>query len=341
MQHSFFKQAGPFSLSDIAKHVGASLPHNAADLSITCVRTLDEATAKDLTFFENRKYLGALENTKAAACLVSLAFVKNCPASTIPLVVEKPNLAFGKVLSLFFPDSLTPQPVTSVAPTKTADNAKIGEGTLIAQGAVIGQNVQIGQRCQIGANCVIGDGVEIGDDTVISPACVLQHCHVGARTILHPGAKIGQDGFGYVFDGGQHLKVPQIGRVIIGDNVEIGANTTIDRGALRDTIIGDGTKIDNLVQIGHNVQIGKNCIIVGHVGVSGSVILEDYVMIGGKSSIAGHVTIGKGAQIAAVSTVKDDVPPGARYGGVPAKPVKQWFREMAALSQLASRDKQG
>ena len=339
MQQSFFKQAGPFLLSEIAQHVGASLPSGAADLSLSSLRTLDDATAKDITFFENRKYLSALENTKAAACLVSAAFVKNCPPSVIPLIVEKPNLALGKLIGLFFPDSLTSQPVTTVAQGDQV--ATIGKDTLIGQGAVIGQNVRIGARCQIGANCIIGDGVQIGDDSVVSPACVLQHCHVGAQTILHPGVKIGQDGFGYVFDGGQHLKVPQIGRVIIGDRVEIGANTTIDRGALRDTLIGDGTKIDNLVQIGHNVQIGKNCIIVGHVGVSGSVIMEDFVMIGGKSSIAGHVTIGKGAQIAAVSTVKDDVPPGARYGGVPAKPVKQWFREMAALSQLASRDKQG
>jgi UDP-3-O-[3-hydroxymyristoyl] glucosamine N-acyltransferase len=170
---------------------------------------------------------------------------------------------------------------------------------------------------------------------------VIQHALIGNRVIVHPGVAIGQDGFGFAAGPKGHLKVPLIGRVIIQDDVEIGANTTIDRGANRDTVIGEGTKIDNQVQIAHNVEIGRHCIIVAQVGISGSVRLGDFVAIGGQSGVNGHVSIGDGAQIAAVSVVHDDVPPGSRWGGVPARPVKEWFREMVALRKLAQKDREG
>jgi UDP-3-O-[3-hydroxymyristoyl] glucosamine N-acyltransferase len=181
---------------------------------------------------------------------------------------------------------------------------------------------------------VIGPGVRIGRHCCVGAQSSLQHSLIGDRVIIHPGCRLGQDGFGYVL-GQTHLKVPQIGRVIVQDDVEIGANSTVDRGANRDTVIGEGTKIDNLVQIGHNVAIGRHCVLVAQVGISGSATLEDYVVLGARVGVNNHVTIGEGAQIAATAIVSRDVPPGVRYGGFPAKPVKLWMREVFLLERLA------
>ena len=205
----------------------------------------------------------------------------------------------------------------------------------IEPGAVIGPRAEIGSGTVIGANAVIGADVRIGRDCSIGAGTILSNALIGDRVIIHPGCKIGQDGFGFVMGGKGHLKVPQVGRVIIQDDVEIGAGTTIDRGAIRDTVIGEGTKIDNLVQVGHNVSIGRHCVIVAQTGISGSSTLEDFVVLGARVGLNNNVTIGEGAQIAAISIVHGDVPPGARWGGTPAKPVKQWFREMMMLERLA------
>jgi UDP-3-O-[3-hydroxymyristoyl] glucosamine N-acyltransferase len=184
---------------------------------------------------------------------------------------------------------------------------------------------------------VIGPCCRIGRDYSIGPGSTVSHALIGNRVILHPGVRIGQDGFGYAMGREGHFKVPQIGRVIIQDDVEIGANSTIDRGASRDTVIGEGTKIDNLVQIAHNVVIGRHCVIVAQVGISGSTTLEDFVVIGGQVGVVGHLRIGAGSQIAGSSNVATDVPPGSRWGGTPAKPVRDWFRELHTLKRLASR----
>jgi UDP-3-O-[3-hydroxymyristoyl] glucosamine N-acyltransferase len=188
---------------------------------------------------------------------------------------------------------------------------------------------------------VVGPNARIGRDCSIGAGATLMHCLLGDRVIIHPGCHIGQDGFGYVVDKGTHMKVPQIGRVIIQDDVEIGAGTTVDRGGIRDTVIGEGTKIDNLVQVGHNVSIGRHCIIVSQTAMAGSSTLEDYVVIGGRCTLNNHVTVREGAQIAATSNVNTDVPAGARYGGTPAKPVKQWFREMLLVERLAQENRNG
>jgi UDP-3-O-[3-hydroxymyristoyl] glucosamine N-acyltransferase len=201
--------------------------------------------------------------------------------------------------------------------------AEIGAGTIIGAGAVIGPEVRIGRACAIGANATI------------------THALIGDRVVIHAGCRVGQDGFGYLMGANGHRKVPQVGRVIIQDDVEIGANTTVDRGASRDTVIGEGSKIDNLVQVGHNVVIGRNCVIVAQTGLSGSTTLGDHVVLGARVGTNNHVNIGEGAQIAAISIVNDDVPPGARWGGTPAKPVKLWFREMKILEQMAKGERNG
>ena len=216
-------------------------------------------------------------------------------------------------------------------------SAKLGAGVTVDPGAVIGPRAEIGAGSLIGANAVIGPQVRIGADCAIGAGCTVTHAEIGDRVIMHPGSQIGQDGFGYISGAGGHVKVPQVGRVVIHDDVEIGSGTRIDRGGIRDTVIGQGTKIDNLCQIGHNCVIGRHCIIVAQSGLSGSVTLEDFVVLGARTGIVPHVTVGKGAMLASRSTVYDDVPAGAVWGGFPAKSKRQWMREVVALQRLAAR----
>jgi len=341
MEHpGFYERAGPFSLARIASESGAQLADPArADDRIVDIRPLDAAGAADIAFLDNPKYLPQLAETKAGACFVQPKHAARAPAGTAMLLSPEPYRAYAKALALFYPDAGAPQIVApagagaaSIDPT-----ARLEDGVTIEPGAIVGPQVEIGSGTRIAAGAVIGYRCAIGRNCFIGPRAVVTHALIGNNVIIHAGVAIGQDGFGFAMGREGHLKVRQIGRVIIQDWVEIGANSAVDRGALRDTIIGEGTKIDNLVQIGHNVMIGRHCVIVAQVGISGSSILEDFAVMGGQSGTVGHITIGAGAQVAGNSGVAESIPPGQRWGGTPAKPLKNWAREIALMKRLVDK----
>ena len=339
---SFSPKAAPLSLDEVAALTGAALVATACgDLLIGNIAALDRAGPGDLTFIDGVGYADQLRRTRASACLTSVRFEKQVPAGVAVLRSREPYRAFVTVARKLFPDALRPPPLfgaNAVSPQAHVHaTARLEAGVTIDPGAVIGPDAEIGSGTRIAPNVVVGPGVRIGRDCNIGAGTSITHALVGDRAIIHPGCRIGQDGFGFLMGAAGHLKVPQVGRVIVQDDVEIGAGTTIDRGAIRDTMIGEGTKIDNLVQIGHNVVIGRHCVLVAQTGISGSSTLEDFVVLGARVGVTNHVTIGEGAQIAAISIVGGDVPPGARWGGTPAKPVKVWLREMKMLERMAKR----
>jgi UDP-3-O-[3-hydroxymyristoyl] glucosamine N-acyltransferase len=338
----FFKPVRDLTLGEVADLAGAELRDGTSrERRISNIAPLDRAGPDDLTFLDNAKYSEQLASTRAGACLMTPRFEKDAPAGLAVLSTPQPYRAFVAVARVLFPDALRPSSLfdaKGVAPgTFVHPSAKLESGAVVDPGAVIGPGAEIGAGTVVGPTAVIGPRVRVGRDCAIGAGTSILQALIGDRVIIHPGCRIGQDGFGFVMGAGGHMKVPQIGRVIIQDDVEIGAGTTIDRGAIRDTVIGEGTKIDNLVQVGHNVAIGRHCVLVAQTGISGSVILEDFVVLGARVGVNNHVRIGEGAQIAATSIVHGDVPPGARWGGMPAKPVKQWFREMFILERLAAR----
>ena len=332
----FFSVAGPFSVAEIARRTGATIGGaGKAELLLEDVAAIEAAGPQELSFLDNRKYLEDFRRTKAGAVFVLPALAEAAPKAATLLLIDQPYRAYAVAAQAFYPE---PPPVPGIAPGAVVDpEARLGEGTAVEANAVIGPRVETGRRCLIGAGSVIGAGAVLGDDVRIGANVSVSHALIGSRVRLYPGVRIGQDGFGFALDPERFVKVPQLGRVIIGDDVEIGANTTIDRGAGPDTVIGAGTMIDNLVQIGHNVQIGRGCVLVSQVGISGSTRLGDHVMIGGQGGLIGHLTIGSGARIGAQAGVMRDVAPGETVIGSPAMPVKEFFRQVAALQRLARK----
>jgi len=341
---TFFRTARQLSLADIIALTGARAPADAdAALRIRRVVPLEEARPGDLSFFAHPRHKDALAATRASACFVRPRHAALVPSATIALQTDDPQRAVAIVLAALFPAAMHPESMFGAKGISPGANvhadARIEAGVVIDPGAVIGPRAEIGTGTRIGPNAVVGPDVRIGRNCSIGPHASVQYALIGDRVILHAGVKVGQDGFGFVPGEKSHAKVPQIGRVIIQDDVEIGANTTIDRGALVDTVIGEGTKIDNLVQIGHNVTIGRHCIVVAQTGISGSTSLGDFVLLGGQVGIAGHLHIGAGAEIAAQSGIVRDVAERARMAGTPARPIRAYLRDTLALARGDRKNK--
>lgn len=335
----FFHRRGPFTLGELAEEIGAE-PASSSDAAtqVVDVAPLHTADADCLTFLDNPKYAEQLVSSKAGACLLHPKYRERAPQGMALLLSADPYRAYAKAATLFYPGTKPAADVSAAA--IVAADAVIADGVSISAGAVIGSQAEIGAGTVIHANAVIGEGVVVGRDCVIGSGVSLVCAKLGDRVILHSGVRIGQDGFGFAPGRDGHLKVPQLGRVLIGHDVEIGANSCIDRGAGPDTVIGDGCKIDNLVQIGHNVTLGRGCIVVAQVGIAGSTRIGNGVMIGGQVGIAGHLVIEDGAQIAAGSGVTKSIPPGQVWGGYPAVPVRQWHRQSVMLAGGPRRKKE-
>lgn len=321
----FFHRQGPFTIQHLADLTGSTVSGSGdADVAaaIQDVAPLDSAEAGQLSFLDNRKYLDQFKQTKAAACFVAPDMAKHAPKGMVVLVNAQPYKAYALAAQAFYPQGNPSSEETVIEDGAIVhDTAQLGAGCWIESGAVIGAHVVLGKGCRVGANAVV------------------THALIGDYVHIYRGAMIGQDGFGFAIDTAGYVKVPQLGRVVIGDYVEIGANTTIDRGSGPDTVIGAGTWIDNLVQIAHNVRIGRGCIFAAQVGIAGSTVIDDYVMIGGQAGISGHLHIGARARLAAQSGVIRDLDGGQEYMGTPALPMKQFMRQVATLKRLIKPSK--
>jgi UDP-3-O-[3-hydroxymyristoyl] glucosamine N-acyltransferase len=317
------------TLAELAEIVGGTVVGDARR-GIAGIRALDEAHAEHLSFYHNRRYLAAARKSQAGALLVADA--EPFPGRDL-IVCREPYAALGRLLELFHPPA---PPAPGVHPTAAvAGSARLGAGVSIGPHVVVGENASVGDRTVIGAACVIGADACVAEDSLLHPHVVVEpHCRVGARCILHAGVVVGSDGFGFATVAGVHRKVPQVGIVVVEDDVELGANVCVDRATLGETRVGQGTKVDNLVQIAHNVQVGPHSLLVAQSGISGSTQLGHHVVMAGQSGAVGHLHIGDGAVITAKTGATADVPAGAMVSGFPSRPHKEWLRAMANLFTL-------
>ncbi len=332
----FFRRSAPLPLGEIAREIGGELSDSrSAAVEIRDLAPLETAGTHDISVFVDARYREAFLATKAAVVVTALNLAGRDAACRPLIYVAQPRVAFARIGRLFYP----PAPlVPGIDASATIEpSAVIGAGTRIEAGAVICAGAELGQRCHIGPNTVIGPGVVLGDDTAVGANSCISHAIIGNSVKIGSCVTIGGEGFGFVPSRSGLVKILQLGRVLIEDDVEIGANCAIDRGATGDTIIGRGSVLDNLVQIGHNACLGRYCVLSGQAGVAGSTVIGDGVMIGGQAAISDHLHIGAGAKIAGKSGVMRDVAAGATVAGYPAIPVRQWHRQTAFLAQLLFR----
>jgi UDP-3-O-[3-hydroxymyristoyl] glucosamine N-acyltransferase len=335
VDNRFFKRFGSFEVKAIAEAVAGQVYGDESFL-VNDLGTLKDAKEDQISFISNQKYLEDFKSSKAGVCLLEEQHLAIKPESMIAIVVANSYEAYAKVATLFYP----PQEVESFIADSAvvAKSAKLADGVYIGHNVVIEEDVEIGAGSSIGHNSTILAGVVIGKNTKIAANATISHALIGDNCIIHPGVRIGQDGFGFAPSAKGILKVEQLGRVIVGNDVEIGANTCIDRGAIEDTVIQNGTKIDNLVQVAHNVRIGYSCFIAGQAGIAGSTEIGNGVMIGGQVGFAGHIKIGDRTKIAAQSGVIGELPANSMVGGSPAVPLRQWHRMTAYLKKATTKN---
>ncbi|WP_137178600.1 UDP-3-O-(3-hydroxymyristoyl)glucosamine N-acyltransferase [Roseomonas sp. AR75] len=336
-----FHPAGPpLSLAEAAGIAGGELRSGDPAALISGVGPLDGAGPGEVSFLDNRRYAALLGGTKAAAVVLAEDFVARLPAGVAAIVTAQPYLGFARIAARLHPRA-APRP--GIHPSAVVDpSARLGAGCEVGPLAVIGAGAEIGAGCVIGPHAVIGEGVTLGEGCRVGAQVTVSHCIAGRGVVFHPGCRVGQEGFGFaVTPEGRFETMPQLGRVILGDLVEIGANSTVDRGSQGDTVLGAGTRLDNLVQIGHNVRTGRGCVIVAQVGISGSATLGDGVQMGGQSGLTGHLTLGDRVRVSAQAGVMNDVPSGTDVAGTPAWPAKDTLRAVAALRKLGQKPARG
>jgi UDP-3-O-[3-hydroxymyristoyl] glucosamine N-acyltransferase len=332
----FFRRIGPFRLKDIAEKINAELlDPSTKDVMICDIASLETAGHGELSFFSHIQYLSAFRATQASAVVTTRDFVQHRPSGVCLLSVVQPQLAFARIGLLYYPSDSSEPKISADA--RIDPSAVIGEASRIDAGAVIGAGAEVGAGCHIASHAVIGSGVVLGNDCIVGAGSSIGYAIIGARVRIATGVSIGGQGFGFVLAANGRLRIPQLGRVIVEDDVEIGANCAVDRGSTGDTVIGAGTVIDNLVQIAHNVRLGRNCVICGQVGIAGSTVIGDHVMIGGQAGISDHLHVGTGARIASKSGVIRDVKEGEAVGGYPAMQMREWHRQTAANIRLSQR----
>ena len=337
----FFKQSRFFTLKEVVKITGGKLLNTSSQLLnlntyIKDVSPLNKATVDHVAFINNVKYMSQLQLSKAGVCILDPAYKRFAPKTMTLILSSKPYRAYAAVAQAFYPN-ISIEDLSIQKPSYVDPSAVISKNVILGANVIINKGVFVGEDTIIRAGSVIGFNVRVGNKCDIGEGCVISHSLLGDNIFIAPGVKIGQPGFGFDIDELGHINIPQLGRVIIGNNVEIGANTTIDRGTSSDTIIGEGSRIDNLVQLGHNVRLGKKCVVVAQVGIAGSTCIGDFTMIGGQVGIAGHLIIGKKVRIAAKSGVTRNIKELETVAGFPSVSINAWHRQNIILSKLSRK----